>query len=98
MTTATTQRQPEGAVQIVAVIEGCGGIGLETARRARAEGAGVILTGGNRGRLERTAAEPGALSSSSLRRRRSGRARAILRRPGGTGRPCDGHGRRPAVC
>jgi len=97
MTTATTRRQPEQAGQIVVVIGGSAGIGLETADQARAEGASVILTGGNRDRLERTAAEPGALSSSSLRRRRPGHARAILRRPDGTGRPRDGHGRRPAV-
>lgn len=96
MTTATTAPRPEVAGQIV-VIEGGGGIGLGTARRARAEGVGVILTGGIGDRLARTAAEFGALSSSSLRRRRPGHARAIIRRPAGTDRPCGGHGRRTAV-
>ena len=37
--------------QTVVVIGGSAGIGLETARRARAEGADVILTGRNRDRL-----------------------------------------------
>lgn len=42
MTTATTQRQPELTGQTVVVIGGSAGIGLETARRARAEGAGIV--------------------------------------------------------
>jgi NAD(P)-dependent dehydrogenase (short-subunit alcohol dehydrogenase family) len=46
--------------QTVVMIGGSSGIGLETARRARAEGAGVILTGRNPERLERAAAELGA--------------------------------------
>jgi short-subunit dehydrogenase involved in D-alanine esterification of teichoic acids len=37
------------------LIGGSAGMGLETARRARAEGADVILTGRNPGRLERAA-------------------------------------------
>ncbi len=41
----SAQRQPELAGQIVVVIGGSAGIGLETARRARAEGADVIPTG-----------------------------------------------------
>jgi NAD(P)-dependent dehydrogenase (short-subunit alcohol dehydrogenase family) len=56
MTTATTavstQREPELLGQIVVVIGGSAGIGLETARRARAEGASVILTGRNPERLK----------------------------------------------
>lgn len=63
MTVATdptfTQRKPELAGQTVAVIGGSAGIGLETARRARAEGASVILTGRNPERLERAALELG---------------------------------------
>ncbi len=43
--------------QIVVVIGGTSGIGLETARRARAEGADVIVTGRDRERLERVADE-----------------------------------------
>jgi len=61
MTTATTavptQREPELFGQTVVVIGGSSGIGLETARRARAEGASVILTGRNLERLEQAALE-----------------------------------------
>src|SRR5271156_7116499 len=46
--------------QIVVVIGGSAGIGLETARRARPEGASIILTGRNRERLEQAARELGA--------------------------------------
>ena len=55
MTTATSQRQPELTRQTV-VIGGSAGIVLETARRARAEGVGMILTGRNPDHLERAAA------------------------------------------
>jgi short-subunit dehydrogenase involved in D-alanine esterification of teichoic acids len=55
MTAATAQRQPELAGQTVVLIGGSAGMGLEAARRARAEGADVILTGRNPGRLERAA-------------------------------------------
>jgi NAD(P)-dependent dehydrogenase (short-subunit alcohol dehydrogenase family) len=48
MTTTTTKaatlREPELLGQTVVVIGGSAGIGLETARRARAEGADVVLT------------------------------------------------------
>jgi NAD(P)-dependent dehydrogenase (short-subunit alcohol dehydrogenase family) len=48
MTTAThaspAQREPELLGQTVVVIGGSAGIGLETARRARAEGSDVVLT------------------------------------------------------
>jgi NAD(P)-dependent dehydrogenase (short-subunit alcohol dehydrogenase family) len=46
--------------QTVVVIGGSAGIGLETARRARAEGAEVILTARNSDRLEKAAREVGA--------------------------------------
>jgi NAD(P)-dependent dehydrogenase (short-subunit alcohol dehydrogenase family) len=62
----TTERQPELTGQTVVVIGGSAGIGLETARQARAEGAGVIVTGRNPDRLERAAAELGALSSAAF--------------------------------
>ena len=52
--------EPELAGQTVVVIGGSAGIGLETARRARAEGAEVILTARNTDRLEQAAAEVGA--------------------------------------
>ena len=61
MTSATssvpTQREPELLGQTVVVIGGSAGIGLETARRARAEGASVILTGRNPERLKQAALE-----------------------------------------
>jgi NAD(P)-dependent dehydrogenase (short-subunit alcohol dehydrogenase family) len=52
--------EPELAGQTVVVIGGSAGIGLETGRRARAEGAEVILVARNPGRLEQAAAEIGA--------------------------------------
>jgi NAD(P)-dependent dehydrogenase (short-subunit alcohol dehydrogenase family) len=61
-----SQREPDLSGQTVVVIGGSAGIGLETARRARAEGASVILTGRNPERLERAAAELGALSSAAF--------------------------------
>jgi NAD(P)-dependent dehydrogenase (short-subunit alcohol dehydrogenase family) len=54
------QRPPELLGQTVVVIGGSAGIGLETARRARAEGADVVLTGRNPERLNRAAEEVGA--------------------------------------
>ena len=56
MTTVTSQRQPEVTGRTVVVTGGGAGIMLETARRARAESADVILAGRNSGRLERAAA------------------------------------------
>ena len=58
MSTAATsriQREPELLDQTVVVIGGSAGIGLETARRARAEGAKLILTGLNPERLQQAA-------------------------------------------
>jgi NAD(P)-dependent dehydrogenase (short-subunit alcohol dehydrogenase family) len=70
MTSATTsvpaQRAPELVGQTVVVIGGSAGIGLETARRARVEGADVILTGRNPDRLEQAAREVGAQSTAAF--------------------------------
>lgn len=52
--------------QIVVVIGGSAGIGLETARRARAEGAEVVLTARNHQRLEQVALELGARSTAAF--------------------------------
>jgi NAD(P)-dependent dehydrogenase (short-subunit alcohol dehydrogenase family) len=52
--------------QTVVVIGGSAGIGLETARRARADGADVILTARNPERLARAAHELGALKSAAF--------------------------------
>ncbi|MFC9556644.1 SDR family oxidoreductase [Rhodococcus sp. NPDC056960] len=59
-------RQPELLGQSVVVIGGTGGIGLETARRARAEGADVILTGRDPDRLEQAARELGAQRAAAF--------------------------------
>jgi len=64
--TFTSQRKPELLGQTVVVIGGSAGIGLETARRARAEGARLILTGRNPESLQGAASELGALSSSAF--------------------------------
>ena len=53
-------REPELAGQTVIVIGGSAGMGLETARRAREEGAEVILTGRNAEHLKQAAADVGA--------------------------------------
>jgi NAD(P)-dependent dehydrogenase (short-subunit alcohol dehydrogenase family) len=70
MGTATTnappQRAPELLGQTVVVIGGSSGIGFETARRARSEGAQVILTARNPERLRQAASEVGALSSTAF--------------------------------
>ena len=68
MTTAVSPgpRQTELPGQTVVDIGGSSGIGLETARRARAEGANVILGARDPDRLKRAAAELDALSSAAF--------------------------------
>src|SRR5205823_2949973 len=70
MTSATTPvpapREPELAGQTVVVIGGSAGIGLETARRARAERADVILTGRDPDRLRRAAKDVDARHTSAF--------------------------------
>ena len=58
--------EPELLGQTVVVIGGSAGIGLETARRARAEGAHVILAARNPDRLEQAAAEVGAQRTAAF--------------------------------
>jgi NAD(P)-dependent dehydrogenase (short-subunit alcohol dehydrogenase family) len=58
--------EPELTGQTVVVIGGSAGMGLETARRARAEGADVILTGRDPERLGAAAGEVGALSTATF--------------------------------
>lgn len=65
-TTSIGHRQPELYGQTVLVIGGSSGIGLETARRAQAEGATVILTGRDPERLRSAASEVGASSTASF--------------------------------
>ena len=59
-------REPELAGQTVVVIGGSSGIGLETARRSRAEGAEVILTARNAEHLKQAAADVGARESAAF--------------------------------
>jgi NAD(P)-dependent dehydrogenase (short-subunit alcohol dehydrogenase family) len=71
MTTTTTaapaHREPELLGQTVVVIGGSSGIGLATARRAHAEGAGVILTGRHADdALQRAAGDLDALSTAAF--------------------------------
>jgi NAD(P)-dependent dehydrogenase (short-subunit alcohol dehydrogenase family) len=66
ITVAHIERKPELLGQTVVVIGGSAGIGFETARRARAEGAEVILTGRNPEPLQRAAKEVEALSTAAF--------------------------------
>jgi NAD(P)-dependent dehydrogenase (short-subunit alcohol dehydrogenase family) len=68
MTASTVpgRREPELLGQTVVVIGGSAGIGLETARRARAEGADVIITGRNSQRLEAAGRELEAHSTAAF--------------------------------
>jgi NAD(P)-dependent dehydrogenase (short-subunit alcohol dehydrogenase family) len=58
--TSSRERRADLLGQTVLVIGGSSGIGLETARRARAEGADVVLTGRDPERLRSAVAEVGA--------------------------------------
>jgi NAD(P)-dependent dehydrogenase (short-subunit alcohol dehydrogenase family) len=70
MSTATTpsdiERAPELLGQTVVVIGGSAGIGLETARRASAEGAKLILTGRDPERLQLAASYVHAQSNTAF--------------------------------
>ncbi len=64
LSNAPGRREPELAGQTVVVIGGTSGIGLETARRARAEGAEVILTARDPDRLQHVGQELGARTAA----------------------------------
>lgn len=66
MSDSGASRQQALAGQTVVVIGGSSGIGLETARQARSEGANVVVTGRSPERLDQAARELGALSSSAF--------------------------------
>ena len=66
MVMTTPAPTPALAGQIVVVIGGSAGMGLETARLARAEGAEVILAARDPERLERAAAEVGAAGTAAF--------------------------------
>jgi short-subunit dehydrogenase len=61
-----TQREPQLTGQTVVLLGGSAGIGLETARLARAEGAEVILVGRNAERLDHAARDVDAKSTGSV--------------------------------
>jgi NAD(P)-dependent dehydrogenase (short-subunit alcohol dehydrogenase family) len=63
---APTNQVPMLRGQTVLVIGGSAGIGLETARLARAEGADLILTGRNADRLQQVGLELGAASIAAF--------------------------------
>jgi NAD(P)-dependent dehydrogenase (short-subunit alcohol dehydrogenase family) len=63
---APTQREPQLLGQTVVLIGGSAGIGLETARLARREGADVILTARNPERLEEAARDVDARSTAAF--------------------------------
>ena len=66
MSASAVSREPTLAGQTVVVIGGSAGIGLATARRARVEGAKLILAARNPQNLEDAARELGALSSAAF--------------------------------
>jgi NAD(P)-dependent dehydrogenase (short-subunit alcohol dehydrogenase family) len=63
---SVTQSEPELLGQTVVVIGGSAGIGLETARRARAAGAKVVLAARNSERLKDAAKEVDAMNTAAL--------------------------------
>jgi NAD(P)-dependent dehydrogenase (short-subunit alcohol dehydrogenase family) len=64
--TVVATREPELAGQTVVVIGGSAGIGLETARRARAEGAEVVIAARNPDRVKQAAQEIGTSRTASF--------------------------------
>jgi NAD(P)-dependent dehydrogenase (short-subunit alcohol dehydrogenase family) len=64
--TVATSREPQLAGQTVVVLGGSSGMGFETAKQARSEGANVIISGRNPERVEHAARELGALSSAAF--------------------------------
>jgi NAD(P)-dependent dehydrogenase (short-subunit alcohol dehydrogenase family) len=66
VTASSPVREPALLGQTVVVVGGSAGIGLATARRARDEGADVILTGRTADRLEAAATEVGAAGTATF--------------------------------
>jgi len=64
--TTSVRHEPQLLGQTVVLIGGSAGIGLETARHARREGADVILTGRDPERLERAARDVDARSTTAF--------------------------------
>jgi len=76
---APLRREPELLGQTLVVIGGSAGIGFETARRARSEGANVILTGRNRERLKQAALELDAQRTAAFDANDSGSLQSFFR-------------------
>ena len=64
--TGTVRHEPPLAGQTVVIIGGSAGMGLETARLARAEGADVVLAGRDPERLDQAAKEIGAQRTAAF--------------------------------
>jgi len=64
--TATAAHEPQLPGQTVVLVGGSAGIGLETARLARREGAEVVLVGRDAQRLEQAAQDVGARSTAAF--------------------------------
>lgn len=64
--TTSARHEPDLLGQTVVLIGGSSGIGRETARRARAEGAEVVLTGRNPDRLKHAASDVGAQQTAAF--------------------------------
>ena len=65
-TSVSVAREPQLLEQTVVVIGGSAGIGLETARLARSEGADIVLTARDPKRLEQAARELSARSTAAF--------------------------------
>jgi NAD(P)-dependent dehydrogenase (short-subunit alcohol dehydrogenase family) len=76
---STAVRQPALLGQTVVIIGGSSGIGLETARLARCEGADVVLTARDPERLRRAATDVGARSHAAFDANDSDRLGAFFR-------------------
>ncbi|MFL6027752.1 MAG: SDR family oxidoreductase [Friedmanniella sp.] len=71
-------RQPALSGQTVVLIGGSSGIGLQTARRVRAEGADVVITGRDPERLRQAAVEVGARGQAAFDATEAGRLAAFF--------------------
>ena len=65
-TALLTRSQPELLGQTVVIIGGSAGIGRETARKARSEGADIVLTGRDPDRLQRAALDLDARGTAAF--------------------------------
>ncbi|MFD0526982.1 SDR family oxidoreductase [Kitasatospora arboriphila] len=92
----TPMREPELLGRTVVVIGGSAGIGLETARRARTEGAEIVLVGRDPGRAGARRRRARRAAHRGVRRHRSRGPGGVLPGPAGPDRPCDGDSRGPS--